>query len=140
MLIDSGVPKQLWTYAVQTAAVVRNRCFNKHTGQTLIQMLTGRWSNLSKMQRFGSECFAYKEKRKLHPRCEKCVFIEKGKNGPAHIVYFPVSKKVQKHRLVKFVAKSGVEQQTQTKFTPEDRKIKKSTSCYTKQWMSKCIH
>lgn len=60
MLIESGLPKQLWTYAVQTDAVVRNRCFNKRTGQTAIQMLTGRRPNLSRMQKFGSERFAKK--------------------------------------------------------------------------------
>ena len=84
-------------------------------------MLTGRRPNLSRMQRFGTKCFVYKQdKRKLDPRCEKCVFIRYDKNSPAYIVYFPVSKKVQKHRLLKFVAKSGVEQQTQTNFAPED--------------------
>ena len=36
------------------------------------------------------------------------------------MVYYADSQKVQKHRLVKFVTKSGVEQQTQTNFTPED--------------------
>jgi hypothetical protein len=73
------------------------------------------------MQRFGSECFVYKQdKRKLDPRSEKCVFIRYDKNSPAYIVYFPVSEKVQKRRLVKFVAKSGVERQTQTNFTSDD--------------------
>ena len=68
-----------------------------------------------------TECFAYKQdKRKLDPRCEKCVFIGYDKNSPAYIVYFPDSKKVQRHRLIKFVAKSGAEQQTQTDLTPED--------------------
>lgn len=42
MLIESNLPKQLWTYAVKTAAVVRNRCFNKRTKQTAVQTLTGR--------------------------------------------------------------------------------------------------
>ncbi|PIK49001.1 hypothetical protein BSL78_14107 [Apostichopus japonicus] len=28
LLIDKGLPKFLWTYAVQTAAHIRNRCFN----------------------------------------------------------------------------------------------------------------
>lgn len=121
MLIESGLPKQLWTYAVQTAAVVRNRCFNKRTKQTAIQALTGRWPNLSKMQIFGSKCFAYKRNnRKLDPKCEKCVFIGYDKNSPAYIVYFPDTKKVQKHRLVRFVTKTGVEQQTQTNLTPDD--------------------
>lgn len=121
MLIESGLPKQLWTYAVQTAIVVRNRCFNKRTKQTPIQALIGRRPNLSRMQRFGSECFVYRQdKRKLDPRCEKGVFIGYDKNSPAYIVYFPDTKKVQKHRVVKFVAKTGVEQQTQTNFTPVD--------------------
>lgn len=50
MLIESQLPKCLWNYAVQTAAVVRNRCFNKRTGKTPFQMLTERKPDLSKMQ------------------------------------------------------------------------------------------
>lgn len=96
MLIESGLPKQLWTYAVQTAAVVRNRCFHKCTKQTPVQALTGRQPNLSRMQKFGSECFAYKQdKRKLDARCEKCVFIGYDKNSPAYIVYFPDTKSAE---------------------------------------------
>ncbi len=121
MLIESNLPKQLWTYAVQTAAVVRNRCFSKRTKQTPIQALTGRRPNLSRMQKFGSECFVYvRDKRKLDPRCEKGVFIGYDKNSPAYIIYFPDTKRVQKHRVVKFVAKVGVEQQTQTNLEPID--------------------
>lgn len=115
MLIESGLPKGLWPYAVQTAAITRNQCFNKRTKQTPVQALTGRQPNLSRMQKFGSECFAYKqEKGKLDPRCEKGVFIGYDKAGPAYIVYFPESRRVQKSRLVTFVLKNGVEQQTPT--------------------------
>ena len=121
MLIESGLPKGLWPYAVQTAAITRNRCFNNRTKQTPVQMLTGRRPNLSRMQKFGSECFAYKQdKRKLDPRCEKGVFIGYDKSSPAYIIYFPESRKVQKHRLVKFVSKICVEQQTQTSIVDDD--------------------
>ena len=66
MLIESELPKELWTYAVQTAAVVRNGCFNNRTKQTSYFMLTGRWPNLSWMQKIGSVCYAFKQdKRKL---------------------------------------------------------------------------
>lgn len=41
MLIESELPKGLWPYAVQTAAITRNRCFNKRTQLTPVQMLTG---------------------------------------------------------------------------------------------------
>ena len=112
MLIENSLPKQLWTYAVQTATVMRNRCFNKRTKWTPAQALTARGPKLSRMQRFGSECFVYKQdRRKLDPRWEKYVFIGYDKNSPEYTVYFPDTKKVQKHRLVKFVAKTGIGQQ-----------------------------
>ena len=121
MLIESGLPKSLWPYAVQTAAVIRNRCFNKRTKMTPVEALTGRRPDLSRMQKFGTECFAYKQdKRKLDPRSEKCVFIGYDKSSPAYIVYFPEGGKIQKNRLVKFVSKTGVEQQTQTNVADED--------------------
>lgn len=41
MLLESELPKDLWPYAVQTAAVVRNRCFNNRTKQTPYFLLTG---------------------------------------------------------------------------------------------------
>lgn len=30
LLKDKGLAKTLWTYAVQTAAHIRNKCFNNH--------------------------------------------------------------------------------------------------------------
>lgn len=101
MLIESQVPKELWTYAVQTAFLVRNRCFNK---QTPYFMLTGRWPNLARMQKFGLVCYAHSQnKQKLDSRSDKGIFIGYYKNSPAYLVYFPSSGKVQKHRLVKCV-------------------------------------
>ena len=29
MLIESGLPKYMWTYAVMSSAYIRNRCYNK---------------------------------------------------------------------------------------------------------------
>ena len=58
------------------------------------------------------QSFVHKQdKRKLDPRWEKYVFIGYDKNSPEYTVYFPDTKKVQKHRLVKFVAKTGIGQQ-----------------------------
>ncbi|XP_066542004.1 uncharacterized protein [Hoplias malabaricus] len=121
MLIESELPKELWAYAVQTAAVVRNRCFNKRTKQTPYQMLTGRRPNLSKMQRFGTVCYVYRQnKKKLDSRGEKGVFVGYDKNSPAYMVYYPDNGKVQKHRLVKFVTRTTVERETQTHMIPGD--------------------
>ena len=60
-------------------------------------------------------CFAYKqEKSKLDSRCEQGVFIGYDKNSPAYLVYYPDTKRVQKHRLVKFTTKTTKERETQT--------------------------
>lgn len=75
MITESQLPKELWTYAVQTAFMVRNRCFNNRTKQTPYLMLTGRRPNLIGMQKFGSVFYAYRQdKRKLDPRCDKGIF------------------------------------------------------------------
>ena len=96
MLIESELPNVLWTHAVQTAAVVRNRCFSNRTNQTPYQMLTGRRPYMSWMQKFGSVCYAYKQdKRKLHSRCDKGIFVGYDKNSPAYMVYYPEIRKVK---------------------------------------------
>lgn len=74
MLIESKLPKWLWTYAVQTAAIIHNRCYNRRVGQTPYYMLTRKKPDLSKMKTFGSECYAYKyDKKKLDSRCENGI-------------------------------------------------------------------
>lgn len=124
MLLESNLPKRLWTYAVQTAAVIRNRCFNKRSGQTPYQMLTGKKPNLSKMRTFGSPCFAYKQdKKKLDSRCDKGIFVGYDKYSPAYLVFYPNTGKVVRQRLVKFITKVVSESQTQTEHNSEDEDV-----------------
>jgi len=117
LLIQAGLAKELWPYAVLTAAYIRNRCYNGRIGQTPYFALTGQRPNLSNMRVFGSECYAYQQdKGKLDPRCKKGIFLGYDKGSSAYLVYFPKTGKVMKYRVVKF-AKSNwrvVEQQTQT--------------------------
>src|SRR4029434_1942332 len=69
LLIESGLPDKLWNYAVQTSAYVRNRCYSRRTKKTPYELFTGKVPNISKLQKFGSMCFAYKqEKSKLDSR------------------------------------------------------------------------
>jgi len=56
LLIEKGLPKDLWPYAVQTATYTRNRCYNDRIKNTPYFMLTGRKPDLPKMWVFGSEC------------------------------------------------------------------------------------
>lgn len=115
MLIAKGLPKVLWPYAVQTAAHIRNRCYNDRHKNTPYFMLTGRKPNLSKMWIFGTECYAYKhDTKKLDPRCERGIFVGYSKKSPSYLVYNPLTEKVSKQRLVKLIKKGRIEQQTQT--------------------------
>ena len=41
LLLDSKLPKSLWTYAVMASAYIRNRCYNPRTGKTPYELLTG---------------------------------------------------------------------------------------------------
>lgn len=76
-------------------------------------MFTSMKPDVSKLQKFGFICFAYKqEKGKLDPRCEQVIFIGYEKNSPAYLVYYPDREKDQKHRLVKFTTKTANEIET----------------------------
>ena len=76
LLIQSDLAKELWPYAVMTAAYIRNRCYNKRLEQRPYYVMTGRKPNLSNMKMFGSECYAYKQdKKKLDNRCTKGIFV-----------------------------------------------------------------
>ncbi|KAL6490090.1 hypothetical protein MHYP_G00004350 [Metynnis hypsauchen] len=121
MLLESNLPKQLWTYAVQTAAQIRNRCYSKRLEQTPYCVFTGKTPNLSNMKVFGSECYAYKQdKKKLDARCEKGIFVGYDKYSPAYNIYYPETGKVLKHRLVKTITKGSADSQTQTSYDMED--------------------
>ncbi|KAJ8381057.1 hypothetical protein SKAU_G00018350 [Synaphobranchus kaupii] len=95
---------------------VYDRLYYLHTeGKNPYQLLTDKEPNLSKMQKFGSLCYTYRQdKGKLDSRCDQGHFVSYDKNSPAYYVYHPETGRVQKHRLVKFVNKATVERQTQT--------------------------
>lgn len=124
LLIESKLPEELWNYAMQTSAYVRNRCYCSRTKKTPYELFTGRKPDVSKLQKFGSTCFAYKqEKGKLDSRCEEGVFIGYDKNSPAYLVYYPNTGKIQKQRLVKFKIRLMREKETQTSETSTEFEI-----------------
>ena len=114
LLIDSGLPKTMWAYAVKIAAFIRNRCYNNRIGKTPYQALTGVKPDVSKMGVFGSECYTYSHNHtKLDAKCKKGIFVGYDQNSPAYLVYYPMNGKVLKHRLIKFLPRN-IEQCTQT--------------------------
>lgn len=76
LLLEKGLPKALWPYAIQNAAHIRNRCYKNRTKSTPYQMLTGKRPDLPKLWIFGSECYAYSHDHKnLDPRCERAIYV-----------------------------------------------------------------
>ena len=105
LLLEAKLPKSMWTYAVRMAVNIRNRCFNNRTGVTPLELLTGRRPNLSKMNVFGTKCFAHDtEAGKLDPRCKEGVFVGHDSESPAYLVYFPSTQSVKRIRNVKFTS------------------------------------
>ena len=106
LLIDSKIPRNLWTYAVMAAAFIRNRCFHQRTSQTPYYMLTGKKPDVGGMHVFGSVCYPYQENaKKLEPRSSKCLFVGYDKDSPAYLTYNPTTKRVSRNRCVKFFEK-----------------------------------
>ena len=109
LLLESGLPKNLWTYAVRAAAFTRNRCYNPRTGKTPFEMLTGCKPNINKLEIFGSKCFAYiQKKKKLDDRSQEGKFVGFDNKSPAYLVYFPSENKVSRVRCVNFSASQNI--------------------------------
>ena len=103
MLIESGLPKCLWTYAVMCSVYTRNRCYNPRLDMTSLEAMTGRRPDVSKMHVFGTKCFAYVQNaKKLDARCFEGVFVGYDRNSPAYLVYSPNTQTVKRVRCVSF--------------------------------------
>ena len=104
MLIESGLPKFLWTYAVMAATYIRNRCYVKRIKTTPYGLITGVKPNVAKLHIFGTICYAYLHgQRKLDPHSKRGYFIGYDEDSPAYLIYYPENRTVAKHRLVKFI-------------------------------------
>ena len=111
LLLQSGLPKSLWTYAVMAAAYIQNRCFHKNIGCTPFEKITGKKPNIANMEAFGSPCYALVQNpKKLDNRSEKGIFIGFDKGSPAYLVYFPETQVVRKVRCVKFLKDTQLSQ------------------------------
>ena len=103
LILESGLPKNLWTYAVMTATHIRNRCYSQRIKNTPYGLITGTKPDVAKMQIFGSVCYPVVHKpKKLDPRTSKGVFVGYDRDSPSYLVYDPDTRAVSKHRLVKF--------------------------------------
>lgn len=103
LLIDSGLPKMLWSYAIMISCYIRNRCYSNRLSKTPFEALTGKKPDFEKMQIFGQTCFALQQNtKKLDARAKKGIFVGYDKESPAHLVFFPDDESVRKIRCVRF--------------------------------------
>ena len=108
MMIESGISRNLWSYAVMAAAHIRNRMYCSRIDDTPYHMLTGKKPSISKLHLFGSVCFAYtQQKKKLDPRCTEGLFVGYDKYSPAYLVYFPDTNTIGKFGTVSFTERYG---------------------------------
>ena len=104
LLIEAGLPKSLWSYAVKASAYIRNRCFNNRTKLTAFECFTSNKPNICNMHVFGSKCYTIvQDKKKLDDRCEVGVFIGYDQCSPAYLVYCPDKNVVKRVRCVRFL-------------------------------------
>ena len=103
MLVQSGLPKRLWNYALRSAAYIRNRCFNNRLGLTAFEAFTSKKPDLSKIESFGSTCYAYvQNKKKLDDRAREGKFVGFDPLSPAYLVYFAATSEIRRVRCVEF--------------------------------------
>ena len=83
-------------------------------------LLTGIRPDLRKLHIFGTVCYPYNEehKKKLDARCTEGIFVGYDKSSPAFLVYDPKTKRVKRHRVVKFTEQFPEERNT-TEEMPE---------------------
>ena len=69
-------------------------------------MITGLKPNVAKLHVFGTVCYSYTHNAKnLDPHSKKGLFVGYDKESPSYLVYYPETRSVTKHRLVKFADK-----------------------------------
>ena len=89
-----------------TATHIRNRCYSQRIHNTPYDLITGLKPNVAKLHAFGTVCYAYTHNAKmLDPRSKKGLFVGYDKESPSYFVYYPETRSVMKHRLVKFTDK-----------------------------------
>ena len=115
MLLDKGIPKYMWPYAVTYAAYTRNRCYVERLGKTPFEAFVGKKPNVSHMQCFGQECVSLVQgAKKLDARGKEGIFVGYDKYSPAYLVFDPDTQVVRKVRCVKFLTKSAREVEDET--------------------------
>lgn len=92
MLIDSGLPKNIWVEAMNTMCYLTNRCFNKSIlNKTPYELLYSRKPKVSYLRAFCCKCFILNNGKgdlgKFDVRSDEGVFISYTNSSKAYRVF-----------------------------------------------------
>ena len=102
MIIESDLPKSLWTYAVRHASFIRNRVYSRQIKMTPFEKFLGKKPDISRVMKFGEKCYSHniKPSSKLDARANAGVYIGQDTHSPASLVFNPSQNKVLKARSI----------------------------------------
>ena len=82
VLLGSGLPLELWPYAIMASSYIRNRCYVERLQQTPYFMLTGRKPDMSRMHKFGTVCYTIEhDRKKLDPKSKRGILSDMTKRA-----------------------------------------------------------
>ena len=92
MLIASGLPRNFWAEAVNTACYIINRVMIRPiTNKTPYELMKGRKPNVSHLRSFGCKCFVHNNGKrnlgKFDERSDEAVFLGYATDSKAYRVY-----------------------------------------------------
>ncbi|XP_021734165.1 uncharacterized protein LOC110700891 [Chenopodium quinoa] len=92
MLISSGLPRNFWAEAVNTACYILNKVsIRAITNKTPYELMKGRKPNISYFRSFGCRCFVHNNGKrnlgKFDERSDEAVFLGYASNSKAYRVY-----------------------------------------------------
>src|SRR6187397_63854 len=92
MLIASGLPRNFWAEAINTACYIINRVMMRPIiNKTPYELFKGRKPNISHFRAFGCRCFVHNNGKrnigKFDERSDEAVFLGYASNSKAYRVY-----------------------------------------------------
>ena len=99
MISDSGLSKEYWGEALNTATYVKNRSPNSslNRNMTPYEALNGRQPNVKHFKVFGSPAYVhvpYINRDKIDPKAKRCVFVGYGNTTKGYRLYDTTAKKI----------------------------------------------
>ncbi len=92
MMLHSGVPKNLWSAAMSTAAHIIDRLPTEaNNGKTPLELWTGKKPSVGHLRTFGCQAFVHVEthRKKLDAKARKGVFAGYDEQSRSYRVYYP---------------------------------------------------